>query len=70
MYSRRCGKAHGATHETLDPGPSIEMLACNVLRVLFAHCVLLGVDMALVGAPPLRGRAYAVDNHNIKQKSM
>ena len=29
------------------------MLAFDLLRVFFANCVFLGINMALVGAPPI-----------------
>ena len=48
------GKANGATHEPLDPGPEIDMLALDFLRILLAHVVLLGIDMPLVGSPAVR----------------
>jgi len=55
VHSRRFGKAHGATDETFDPGPEVDVLACNVLRRLFADFVLRGVAMPFVGAPPIGG---------------
>jgi hypothetical protein len=50
----RLGKAKGATHEPLNPGPEIDVLALDFLRVLLAHVVLLWVDMPLVGSPAVR----------------
>ena len=52
----RLGKAKGATHEPLHPGPEIDVLALDFLRILLAHVVLLGIDMPLVGAPAVRGK--------------
>jgi len=49
----RLGKAHRTTHSPLHPGPQIDVFALDFLRVLLPHLVLLGLDMPLVGAPPL-----------------
>jgi hypothetical protein len=46
------GKAHRATHKTLDPGPQIDMLALDGLRMLFADGLLLGGQMQLAGPHP------------------
>jgi hypothetical protein len=54
VHGRRFGKADRAAHQTLHAGPQIDMLAFDLLGVLFAHNVLLGIDMSLIGAPPLR----------------
>jgi hypothetical protein len=51
MHGRRFGKANRTTYETLDPDAQVDVLVFDFLRVLFADCVLLRVDMALVGAP-------------------
>ena len=53
VHRRRFGKANGATHETLDPGAQIDVLAFDFLCVLFADFVLLWVDMPLIGAPSI-----------------
>ena len=50
----RLGKAQRATHEPLHPGPKIDVLALDFLRMLLAHVVLLGLDMPLVGSPAIR----------------
>src|SRR5215470_9786064 len=50
----RLGKAKGATHEPLNPGPEIDVLALDFLCVLLAYVMLLWVDMPLVGAPSVR----------------
>jgi len=50
----RLGKAQCATHEPLNPGPEIDVLALDFLRVLLAYVMLLWVDMPLVGAPAVR----------------
>ena len=41
VHRRRFGKAHRATHETLDPGPHIDVFALDFLRVLLANVMLL-----------------------------
>src|SRR5215813_14214790 len=50
----RLGKAQRATHEPLHPGPEIDVLALDFLRVLLAYVMLLWVDMPLVGTPAVR----------------
>ena len=47
----RLGKAQRATHEPLHPGPEIDVLALDFLRVLLAHLMLLSLQMPLVGPP-------------------
>ena len=54
VHGRRFGKADRAAHQTLNAGPQIDVLAFDLLRVLFAHDVVLGIDMSLVGTPPIR----------------
>ena len=54
VHAFRLGKANGATHEPLHPGPELDVLALDFLRMLLAHVVLLGIDMPLVGAPAVR----------------
>lgn len=44
---RRFGKAHSATHETLDPSAQTDVLAVDFLGVLLADCVRLGIEMPL-----------------------
>lgn len=45
-------EANGATDEPLDPCAQIDMFTLGFLCIGLAHCVLRGVGMALVGAPP------------------
>ena len=47
----RLGKAQGATNQPLDPGPEIDVLALDFLRVLLAYVMLLGSEMPLIGPP-------------------
>src|SRR5215468_7499367 len=50
----RLRKAKGATHEPLNPGPQIDVLALDFLRILLAYVMPLWVDMPLVGSPSIR----------------
>ena len=58
VHGRRLGKADRATDEPFNPGPQVDVLAFDLLRLGFANRVLLGIDVSLVGPPPipLRGR--------------
>ena len=47
------GEADRAAYEPLDPGPQIDVLTLDSLGMLLANVMLLGGDMALVGAPPI-----------------
>jgi hypothetical protein len=53
MHGRRFGKANRTTHETLDPGPQIDMFALDFLRVLLAHMMLLWIDVSFVSPPSI-----------------
>jgi hypothetical protein len=57
VHNRRFGKTHGASHETLNASPQIDTFALNGLRVLFANGMLLGGEMALVGAASIGVKA-------------
>jgi hypothetical protein len=50
----RLGEAQRAADQPLDPGPQIDMFALDLLRVLLAHLMLLGIEMPLVGPPAVR----------------
>src|SRR5262245_31597878 len=50
----RLGKAKSATHEPLNPGPKIDVLALDFLGVFLPHVMLLGIEMPLVGSPAVR----------------
>jgi hypothetical protein len=54
VHRRRFGKTHRATHQALDPGPQLDVLALDCLRVLFADGVLLWVDVPLIRSPSIR----------------
>jgi hypothetical protein len=58
----RLRKAKGATHEPLDPGPEIDVLALDFLRIFLAHVVFLGIDMPLVGIVKLWGMKWSPGN--------
>ena len=49
----RLGEAQRAAYEPLDPGPQIDVVALDFLRVLLAHLMLLGIEMPLVGPPAI-----------------
>src|SRR2546421_7404394 len=42
------GKAQRTTNQPLDPGPEIDVLALDFLRVLLAYVMLLDIDMPLI----------------------
>jgi len=44
MHRRRCGKAHRATHQTLDPGSQRNVVALNFLRMLLVNLMLLWAE--------------------------
>ena len=50
----RFGEANGAAREPLNPGPQIDVFALDGLHLLFTDGVLRRMEMALVGAPPIR----------------
>ena len=54
VHAFRLGKAQRATNQPLDPGPEIDVLALDFLRVLLANPMLFGVNMPLVSSPPIR----------------
>lgn len=41
------GKTNGVTHKPLNPGPKIDVLALDFLRIFFPHLMLLGINMPL-----------------------
>src|SRR5262245_23094866 len=55
VHAFRLGKAQHATHQPLDPGPEIDVLALDFLRVLLAYVMLRDIDMPLIGRPPVGG---------------
>src|ERR671922_2955442 len=54
VHGRGFGKTNCTPHEPFNPCPQIDVFTLDFLRILFANCVLLGIDMALVGPPPIR----------------
>ena len=54
VHGRRFGEANGAARQTLNPGPQIDVFALDGLHVLFADGVLRRIEIALVGASPIR----------------
>ena len=57
VHAFRLGKAQRATNQPLDPGPEIDVLALDFLRVLLAYVMLLWGDVPLVRAPPIGVKA-------------
>jgi hypothetical protein len=58
----RLGKTDCAAHQPFDPGPQIDVFALDFLRIVLAHPMLFGVEVPLVGTPPIR-----VIAHNAKR---
>jgi hypothetical protein len=54
VHGRRLGKAYCATDAPFHPGPQVDGLACDLLRLGFANRVLLRIAVSLVGPPPIR----------------
>jgi hypothetical protein len=54
VHRYRVGETPRATHEPFDAGLHIDVLAFALLRLDFANRVLLRIEMALVGSPPIR----------------
>jgi hypothetical protein len=54
VQALRLGEAQCAADEALDPGPEIAVFALDLLCVLLAHLMLLGIEMPL-GSPPAVG---------------
>jgi hypothetical protein len=53
VHGDRFGKANGATYKPFNPGPQIDVLAFDFLRILLPHRVRLWVDMPLVRPPSI-----------------
>jgi hypothetical protein len=51
----RLGKTDGAAHKPLHSSPQIDVFALDFLRIILANPMLVGVDVPLVGPPPIRG---------------
>ena len=60
------GKADGTAHQPFDPGPEIDVLALDFLRVLLVHLMLFDVDVPLVRSPPIR--VIARDAKRLQQR--
>ena len=54
MHRCRFRKTNRVPHETFDPRLEVNVLAFDLLRVLFADHVLCRVDVALVSTLPVR----------------
>src|SRR5215813_9479974 len=66
VHSRRLGKADRATDEPFNPRPQVDVFASDFLCIGLAHLVLRGINMALVGAPPIR--VEAADPKRLQQR--
>ena len=53
MHPLRLGKADRTAHQALDSRPEPDMFALNLLGIIFAHHVLLCIEMSLVRAPAI-----------------
>jgi len=47
------GKTEGATYQPLDPRPQLDVLALDLLRVVLAHAMFLGIQMSFISPPPI-----------------
>jgi hypothetical protein len=54
MHVVRLGETDRPAHPPLDPGPQMNVFALNFLGVVLANPMLCGVDVPLVGSPPIR----------------
>ena len=52
VQALRLGKAQRATHEPFDPGPHVDGLALDVLRVLLPHLRRRGIERPRIGPHP------------------
>jgi len=53
VHGERFGKANGATYKPFQPGPQLDGLAVDALRMLLPHRGLLWGDMPLVRPPSI-----------------
>jgi hypothetical protein len=53
VHPFRFGKADRTAHQALDSRPQLDVLTCDFLGVVFAHPMLLGIEMPLVSAPAI-----------------
>ena len=49
----RFGKANGAAHQPFDPGPQLDGLACDCVRIRLAHVMRRWGDRPLVRPPSI-----------------
>ena len=54
MHVLRLGETNRAAHQPLDPRSQVNVFALNFLSVVLANPMLCGVDVPLVGPPPVR----------------
>ena len=53
MHDDRFGKANGTTDKPFNPGPQIDVLAFDFLRIRLPNVMLLWGDMPLVRPPSI-----------------
>ena len=53
VHGDRFGKTYGAAHQPFDPGPQVDVLAFDFLRIRLANVMLLWGDMPLVRPPSI-----------------
>jgi hypothetical protein len=58
VHAFRLRKTGCATHQTLDPGPEIDVVTLNFLCILLPHVMRLCIEMPLVGASPVRVKLH------------
>jgi hypothetical protein len=56
VHGDRFRKANGTTDKPFNPGPQIEVLAFDFLRMLLPHVMLLWGEMPLVRPPSIGGK--------------
>ena len=56
VHGDRFRKANGTTYKPFHPGPQIDRLACDFLRLRLPHVRLRWGDMPLVRPPSIGGK--------------
>ena len=57
MHLDGFGKTYGLPYQAFDPGTQRGVFAFDLLRILFPNRVLVMIDMAIVGTPPVGVKA-------------
>src|SRR5499427_698879 len=53
VHGDRFGKANGTAHQPFDPGPHVDVLAFDFLRIRLSNVMLRWGDMPLVRPPSI-----------------